>query len=208
MKISFTQLAKQFVTLFVALGAVVLVASLASAQTWTGPTTAPPGGNVPAPINVGPDSQTKEGSLIVGVGSDSVVITNGGVAANVFCLGLDCITEWGDIGPYISGGGGPSEGGGESAGSWYQVDGRQCSSYCTSQGLKSKFDIYSGGMCASGEARAPSGSGISYPNGTFGSGAETVPGSYQTRGGQYCYRQGQKADNDQGDRTVGCFCGS
>lgn len=33
---------------------------------WTGPGSPPPEGNAPAPINVGPDSQTKAGSLFLG----------------------------------------------------------------------------------------------------------------------------------------------
>ena len=34
---------------------------------WQEPSQAPPGGNVPAPLNVGPTQQTKEGDLTIGI---------------------------------------------------------------------------------------------------------------------------------------------
>ncbi len=40
-------------------------ASQAQASHWTEPTQAPPLGNVPPPLNVGPVAQTKEGGLTV-----------------------------------------------------------------------------------------------------------------------------------------------
>jgi hypothetical protein len=46
------------------LGSLFLVKILA----WQEPTTAPPGGNVPAPLNVGPQAQTKLGDLNIGSG--------------------------------------------------------------------------------------------------------------------------------------------
>jgi len=37
----------------------------AAASPWTEPTHPPPGGNVPAPLNVGPTHQTKAGGLTI-----------------------------------------------------------------------------------------------------------------------------------------------
>lgn len=54
-----------------------------AAATWSGPTATPPGGNVPAPLNVGTVNQVKSG----GIGATSVV-------ADRFCLGASCITSW------------------------------------------------------------------------------------------------------------------
>lgn len=56
---------------FLTLIAGVISMSLAGAYltiAFTGPTQAPPGGNVPAPLNVGPLSQSKIGSLILNTG--------------------------------------------------------------------------------------------------------------------------------------------
>jgi len=39
---------------------------------WTEPTQPPPQGNVPAPINVGPQGQAKEGGLILNTGGASI----------------------------------------------------------------------------------------------------------------------------------------
>ena len=51
---------------------------------WTEPAVAPPGGNVPAPLNVGNDSQTKQGMLILNA---SGTFQNGlGVFGNVVVL--------------------------------------------------------------------------------------------------------------------------
>lgn len=55
--LSFTQL---FLILFVAFFALFVVSVIGA---WTGPTQAPPNGNVPAPVNVGSVSQIKNGSL-------------------------------------------------------------------------------------------------------------------------------------------------
>ncbi len=51
-----------FSALFIA-SAILLAASVL--QAWTGPTTAPPGNNVPAPINVGTSDQSKDAGLSV-----------------------------------------------------------------------------------------------------------------------------------------------
>lgn len=69
---------------------------------WTGPSGSAPNNNTAAPVNVGPDTQTKSGSLVVN-----------GLSANSLCLpGVNptggCITTW----PFTSGGGGPVTGNG------------------------------------------------------------------------------------------------
>ena len=55
------------------LASTILIANLVFA--WTSPTTDPPGGNLPAPLNVGSDTQTKSGGLNiqgnVGIGTTS-----------------------------------------------------------------------------------------------------------------------------------------
>jgi hypothetical protein len=51
---------------------------------FTAPTTSPPAGNVPAPLNTGPQSQTKQGGLII----------NGELQTNNFCLGGVCRPNW------------------------------------------------------------------------------------------------------------------
>src|SRR3989338_8629164 len=57
------------------------------------PTQTPPGGNVPAPINVGSAQQTKSGGLTVGslasLGSAFLATNSGNV-----CIGGDCRTSW------------------------------------------------------------------------------------------------------------------
>ncbi len=55
------------------------------AWAWTEPSSAPPAGNVEAPINVGPNIQTKKGDLIIGgdfkVGGD-IIDKNGNTIYN------------------------------------------------------------------------------------------------------------------------------
>ena len=50
---------------------------------WTEPTTSPPGGNVPPPLNTSINAQAKEGALVVGanpsVGITSLIVLNGNV---------------------------------------------------------------------------------------------------------------------------------
>jgi hypothetical protein len=65
------------------IAALTLVGVSYAQAAWSGPTEAPPGGNVPAPINVGDSEQTKVGILNIlngfnvtglGVTADSLVI--------------------------------------------------------------------------------------------------------------------------------------
>jgi len=66
---------------------VVLFSAAPALAAWTGPTAAPPGGNVAAPINVGSVFQDKSGS----------VWFDGGVGINAgsgYCIGTSCITAW------------------------------------------------------------------------------------------------------------------
>jgi hypothetical protein len=61
---------------------------------WTNPTQNPPGGNVPAPVNIGSDSQTKSGSFFSSA-------TLGGVTVNAtssLCIAGDCKTAWSQVG--------------------------------------------------------------------------------------------------------------
>jgi len=48
------------------------------------PTQAPPAGNAPTPLNVGPQTQTKQGGLIIG----------GEVRSNTLCIGGACRSAW------------------------------------------------------------------------------------------------------------------
>ncbi|MDD5144635.1 MAG: hypothetical protein PHW72_00660 [Candidatus Pacebacteria bacterium] len=59
---------------------------------WQEPTQAPPSGNTYAPLNVGPETQTKAGSLIInasGTEENALVIGQGKV-----CIDNDCIESW------------------------------------------------------------------------------------------------------------------
>ena len=63
---------------------------------WTGPTATPPGDNVPTPLNVGPDAQTKQGPLIVntdGIEENGLVVDKGKL-----CIGADCKSSWSEVG--------------------------------------------------------------------------------------------------------------
>jgi hypothetical protein len=91
---------------------------------WTEPTAAPPGGNVSAPLNVGPTGQVKRGGLTLNTGGASIglVVVSGNVGIGItdpqqkldvaggyirsdtgFCIKNDCITGW----PAGGGGEGP-----------------------------------------------------------------------------------------------------
>ena len=91
---------------------------------WTEPTAAPPGGNVSAPLNVGPTGQVKRGGLTLNTGGASIglVVVSGNVGIGItdpqqkldvaggyirsdtgFCIKNDCITGW----PGGGGGEGP-----------------------------------------------------------------------------------------------------
>ena len=67
---------------------------------WQEPTQAPPGGNVPTPINVGPTGQSKVGGLILNTGDathdpapNGLVVEKGNL-----CLGTDCRDSWPTVG--------------------------------------------------------------------------------------------------------------
>lgn len=93
---------RQFLASFVVLAALLLFASASTA--WTGPTQTAPAGNVAAPLNTGASSQTKTGGLTVGSGASTVVVSSGGVAANILCLGGDCIDSWAGAGEVLHSG--------------------------------------------------------------------------------------------------------
>ena len=65
---------------------VILVILLAGyiVHAFTAPATSPPGGNVPPPLTSGPQTQTKQGGLII----------NGELQTNNFCLGGVCRPNW------------------------------------------------------------------------------------------------------------------
>jgi len=62
---------------------------------WQEPTSAPPGGNVATPLNVGITGQSKEGGLILNTGGavTGLIIDKGEV-----CIGTDCRTSWPETG--------------------------------------------------------------------------------------------------------------
>ena len=53
---------------------------------WTEPTQAPPGANVPTPINVGPVAQTKQGDLF----------SQGAIGGKTVCIAGVCREGWPD----------------------------------------------------------------------------------------------------------------
>jgi hypothetical protein len=82
---------------------------------WTEPISSPPGGNVSAPINVGPTGQIKSGGLILNTGGAPIglIVATGSVGIGTttpqekldvvggfvrsdtgFCIGTKCITDW------------------------------------------------------------------------------------------------------------------
>ncbi|MFA5767508.1 MAG: hypothetical protein WC919_06285 [Candidatus Paceibacterota bacterium] len=58
---------------------------------WQEPAQSPPDGNVPSPLNVGPETQYKEGTLVVNTGGEEygLVVDQGKV-----CIGDACIESW------------------------------------------------------------------------------------------------------------------
>ena len=73
---------------------------------WTTPTATPPSSNLPAPINVGPDPQTKEGNLIVGgnLTTGSFTMATGAGADKVLTTNASGVATWQEA----AGGGIPS----------------------------------------------------------------------------------------------------
>ncbi|MDP1625412.1 MAG: hypothetical protein Q8L64_06695 [bacterium] len=103
---------KIYISLALALTLLIPAAVLAQ---WTGPTQAPPGGNVASPINISATSQTKAGGILlntngaayglivqngnVGIGAmtpSKKLEVSGGVKASEYCLGESCVTSWPD----------------------------------------------------------------------------------------------------------------
>lgn len=125
MKSKLTMLARQVAVSAAALVAVMLCATLSYA--WTGPTQTAPGGNVATPLNVSGSAQTRTAALTLGSGASTVVVSNGGLAANTFCLGNSCITEW------------PSQGNtvppGTLCGAWVSGSANLGNNYTSCQGL-------------------------------------------------------------------------
>jgi hypothetical protein len=97
---------------------------------WTEPNSNPPGGNVSAPLNVGPTGQVKRGGLTLNTGGASIglVVVSGNVGIGItdpqqkldvaggyirsdtgFCIKNNCITSW------------PAGGGGEGPISWSRL---------------------------------------------------------------------------------------
>lgn len=79
--------------------AAVLGLGVNYALAWTGPTSAPPSGNTPAPINVGGATQIKSGSLgVADFVANSVTVGSTANASAItspkFCIGNSCITSW------------------------------------------------------------------------------------------------------------------
>lgn len=72
-----------FVLAVIGWASYVVIAQTGSPNDWRGPTQAPPGGNVDAPINTGPDGQVKKGSLyITGLNATNTPYTNGLIVRN------------------------------------------------------------------------------------------------------------------------------
>jgi hypothetical protein len=98
-----------YISLF-CLGLIFLAAFYAVA--WQEPAQSPPEGNVPAPLNVGPGDQSKEGGLILNTGGES---EHGLVVNQGLCLGEDCRETWPideglntykmDVSPFVVGSG-------------------------------------------------------------------------------------------------------
>jgi hypothetical protein len=100
------------------------------------------------------------------------------------------------------GGGG---GGGGGFGQFYQVNGQECTQFCASQGLRLGVSP-EGAQCVSGENRAASAIGqIAFVNGCWPN-CSGEAFSNAMSDGRFCYKPGQKRDNDRTDVTVGCFC--
>jgi hypothetical protein len=91
-------------------------------------------------------------------------------------------------------------------GRWYQANQQVCTTFCTTQG-KASVAGPEGAHCMSGEVRSASGimQGIVFPWGCYPDCLGDGP-HLATSSGGFCYKPGQKHDNDSTDRTVACFC--
>lgn len=82
--------------------AAVLSLGVSLAYAWTGPTSDPPNGNTPTPINVGASNQTKSGGLLNvfdlwvngALGVTGGATFGGNVSAPRFCIDGSCVTGW------------------------------------------------------------------------------------------------------------------
>lgn len=95
---------------------------------------------------------------------------------------------------------------GAPVGAWYQANERECIMFCSTLGQKN-VPSPNGNRCVSGELRDPSAiaANIGFTYGCWPNCApQNVTGGASK--GKFCYRPGQKDDNDKTDRTVGCFC--
>ena len=82
----------------VAIIGIALGFGLQFVRAWTEPTTAPPNGNVGAPINTSSTAQTKAGGFTAETLTAATV-----TGTTQFCLGASCITAWpsGGDGGYV-----------------------------------------------------------------------------------------------------------
>jgi hypothetical protein len=94
-----------------------------------------------------------------------------------------------------------------SSGSWVQANSKNCLDHCATLG-KMNVPSPEGAHCMSGEVRPKSGidAGITFTYGCSSSCAAQGSPIVAANVGVYCYRSGQKQDNDSTDLTVGCFC--
>jgi hypothetical protein len=93
-------------------------------------------------------------------------------------------------------------------GRWVATDGVDCTVRCAQLGGLNLPSVPEEAYCMSGEVRVASGiaAGIPFPHGCP-SGCVPATGLIRSQShGKFCYRPGQKKDNDKTDITVGCFC--
>lgn len=88
---------------------------------------------------------------------------------------------------------------------WYAAAAQSCANYCQSIGMYTAVSP-EGAQCVSGENHAASAVGV-VPF-VYGCTSDCAPQAYNNAVsvGQYCYKPGQKQDNDRTDITVGCYC--
>ncbi len=97
-------------------------------------------------------------------------------------------------------------GGGFHFGEWLPANGQECTSFCRSRGMETAVSA-EGAQCMSGENHAASGMGIiPMVNGCWPSSCLPDLNVPSVSVGRFCYKPGQKRDNDRTDITVGCFC--